>query len=85
MTKVVNKHGLATVLGRAMMDPNFADALSQDPAAAASGMWVALSPDEVAAVKNLNTATLTSAAAAIRGNLGVHAIFDQQQQQARMD
>jgi len=24
MTKVVNKHGLATVLGRAMMDPNFA-------------------------------------------------------------
>jgi len=84
-TNKVNQERLASVLGRAMMDEKFATALHQDPAAAAKSIGIVLGSDEVTAVKGVDTAKLTAASSAIRNNLGTRAIFDQQQQQARMD
>lgn len=87
MGNKVNQERLASVLGRAMLDENFAKELHKDPAATAKGIGVHLSTDEIAAVKGIDAAKLTAAASGIRSNLGLRAVFDtqNQQQQARMD
>jgi|GEM_PF-1426428 len=85
MSNKVNQERLATVVGRAVMDEKFASALQSDPVAAAKSIGVHLSTDEVAAVKGINAAQLTVASSGIRNSLGTRAIFDTQQQQARMD
>ncbi|MCU1750530.1 Os1348 family RiPP precursor [Pseudomonas sp. 6D_7.1_Bac1] len=85
MSNKVNQQTLASVVGRAVLDPGFADALQNDPATAAKNVGVHLSADEIAAVKSINVANLTAASAGIRSNLGTRAVFDTQQQQARMD
>ncbi|OLF55519.1 Os1348 family RiPP precursor [Pseudomonas chlororaphis] len=86
MTTRVNQERLASVVGRALLDKEFAAQLHKDPEAAAKGIGVHLSATELTAVKTIDTAKLTTAASAIRDKIGVAAIFDtQQQQQARMD
>jgi hypothetical protein len=85
MSNKVNQERLATVVGRAVLDEKFASDLQSDPAAAAKNIGVHLSADEIAAVKGIDAAKLTAASSSIRSNLGVRAIFDTQQQQARMD
>jgi hypothetical protein len=85
MSTKVNQERLASVVGRALLDKGFAAALSKDPQGAAQGIGVHLSTTEVAAVKSIDMTQLTSAASAIRDKIGVAAIFDTQQQQARMD
>lgn len=85
MSNKVNQQTLAAVVGRAVLDPGFADALHNDPATAAKNVGVHLSADEIAAVKGIDAAKLSAASAGIRSNLGTRAIFDTQQQQARMD
>ncbi|MCO7570021.1 Os1348 family RiPP precursor [Pseudomonas idahonensis] len=85
MSTKVNQERLASVVGRALLDKEFAAQLQKDPEAAAKGIGVHLSVTEVGAVKSIDTAKLTSAGSAIRDKIGVAAIFDTQQQQARMD
>jgi hypothetical protein len=87
MGNKVNQERLASVLGRAVLDEKFANALHSDPAGAAKNIGVHLSTDEIAAVKGIDAAKLTAASSSIRSNLGIRAVFDtqNQQQQARMD
>ncbi|EJL97631.1 Nitrile hydratase, alpha chain [Pseudomonas sp. GM102] len=86
MPSRVNQERLATVVGRALIDKDFAAKLHADAEAAAKGIGVHLSATELTAVKNIDTVKLGTAGAGIRDKLGTAAIFDQQQQiQARMD
>jgi hypothetical protein len=86
MPSRVNQERLATVVGRALIDKEFAAKLHADAEAAAKGIGVHLSATELTAVKNIDTVKLGTAGAGIRDKLGTAAIFDQQQQiQARMD
>lgn len=86
MPAKVNQERLATVVGRALIDKDFAEQLHKDAEGAAKGIGVHLSATELSAVKNIDVAKLGTAGAGIRDKLGAAAIFDQQQQiQARMD
>ncbi|MBV4459887.1 MULTISPECIES: Os1348 family RiPP precursor [Pseudomonas] len=86
MSAKVNQERLATVVGRALIDKEFAEQLHKDAEGAAKRIGVHLSATELTAVKNIDSAKLVSAGAGIRDKLGTAAIFDQQQQvQARMD
>ncbi|MDR8365101.1 MULTISPECIES: Os1348 family RiPP precursor [Pseudomonas] len=85
-TRAVNQERLATVVGRALLDKEFAEQLHKDAEAAVKGIGVHLTATELTAVKNIDTAKLGSAGAGIRDKLGNAAIFDQQQNvQAQMD
>jgi hypothetical protein len=81
----MNRDAIARVLGNAMVDSHFSDQLKADPAAAANSIGVHLSVDQVTALKKIDMVQLQHVGGLIRGKLGQHAIFDQQQQQARMD
>ncbi|MFJ4196903.1 Os1348 family RiPP precursor [Pseudomonas sp. NPDC089534] len=86
MSAKVNQERLATVVGRALIDKEFAEQLHKDAEGAAKKIGVHLNATELTAVKNIDSAKLVSAGAGIRDKLGTAAIFDQQQQvQARMD
>lgn len=86
MPKRVNQERLASVVGRALIDKDFAAKLHADAEAAAKGIGVHLSATELTAVKNIDATKLVSAGAGIRDKLGNAAIFDQQQNvQAQMD
>ncbi|PQO97497.1 nitrile hydratase [Pseudomonas frederiksbergensis] len=85
-TRAVNQERLATVVGRALLDKEFAEQLHKDAEAAVKGIGVHLTATELTAVKNIDTVKLGSAGAGIRDKLGNAAIFDQQQNvQAQMD
>jgi hypothetical protein len=82
----MNKERLASVLGRAVIDKEFAALLDKDPEAAVKSMGIHLNAESITAIREINSAKLTDVAAGLRGKLGTKAIFDQQQQQqARMD
>lgn len=82
----MSKEDLSKVLGRALLDHQFAETLHKDPAAAAKSMNAHLTHDELGAVKEVSAAHLATAATNIRKKLGAAAFFDQNQvQQAQMD
>jgi hypothetical protein len=76
---------IARVVGQALIDKKFADSLAQDPQKAAASIGVHLGPAESAAMKEIDVAKLESVSGVIRNKLGIAAVLDQQQQQARMD
>jgi hypothetical protein len=81
----MSREMVARVVGQAMIDKTFADSLAKDPAKAAASIGVHLGPAETTAMKDIDVAKLDSVANVIRGKLGISAVLDQQQQQARMD
>lgn len=81
----MSREAVARVLGHAMVDKAFADHLQSDPVAAAHSLGVHLGPAEVSAMKEIQLSQLETVASTIRGKLGISAVLDQQQQQARMD
>ena len=81
----MSREAVARVVGHAMIDKSFAESLKNDPAAAAHSIGVHLGPAETAAMKDIDTAKLESVANIVRSELGISAVLDQQQQQARMD
>ncbi|HYE26769.1 MAG TPA: Os1348 family NHLP clan protein [Allosphingosinicella sp.] len=83
----MSKQDLSKVLGRAMLDKEFAASLRKDPAAAAKSMRARLTAQELSAVKDISLTQFKSVSDVLRNKLGEAAFFDQQQvqQQARMD
>jgi hypothetical protein len=81
----MSRESVARVLGQAMVDKTFAASLQKDPAAAAHSLGVHLGTAEVTAMKEIQLSQLDSVANIVRNKLGISAVLDQQQQQARMD
>lgn len=76
---------VARVLGHAMIDAKFAEALHSDPATAARSIGVHLGTNEISAMKEINLHQMGTVGNTIRDKFGISALLDQQQQQARMD
>lgn len=72
---------LAKVIGRAVIDANYADRLVQDPAAAAAEIGAELDADQLRAVGDLSAIRLKSVGNIITEQLSELAFVDQQQQQ----
>jgi hypothetical protein len=78
--------GMSKVLGRALLDREFATKLQKDPASAAKSIGASLSTTEQKSIKDLSVAHMGSVSDILRKRLPTAAFFDQQQQQqARMD
>jgi hypothetical protein len=79
--------GMSKVLGRALLDREFATKLQKDPATAAKSIGASLTPAEQKSVKDLSVAHMNTVSDMLRKRLPSAAFFDQQQQQqqARMD
>jgi hypothetical protein len=82
---MTHRTAVARVLGTALIDKAFAEQLANDPVKAANSIGLHLGPNEVAALKDVNVGQLDNVAGVIRNKLGIAAVLDQQQQQARMD
>jgi hypothetical protein len=82
----MSKEALAKVVGRAMLDKDFAARLAKDPAEAAKSINAKLSKDEISALSDVSATHMKAVSSLLKKQLGAKAIFDQQQQQqARMD
>lgn len=82
----MTKEDLSKVIGRAVMDQNFANQLQKDPEAAAKSIGANLTPEETNSLKSISPTHLQTASTTLRSNLKPSMFFDQQQQQqARMD
>lgn len=81
------KEEFAKVIGRAVLDEDFASALTESPEVVAKSVGVRLNADQVKALKDLSPEQVASVSSALRDKLGPVAFLDQQQQQqqARMD
>jgi hypothetical protein len=83
----MSREAVARVLGQALVDKNFADALTKNPTEAAHSLGVHLGPNETSALKSVQVSQLENVANLVRSKLGISELLDQtqQQQQARMD
>jgi hypothetical protein len=83
----MSKEALSKVVGRAMLDRDFAAQLAKDPAAAAKSINAKLTKDELSALSDVSATHMKAVSNLLKKQLGKQAIFDQQQQQqqARMD
>lgn len=82
----MSRQAVAQVLGQALIDPSFAEALQKNPTTAANSIGVHLGPNETSAVKEIQHTQIASLASQLRSKLGPEALLDVQQQQvARMD
>lgn len=82
----MSQEGFANVIGRAVLDANFATALNEDPKVAADSIGAHLSVEELQSLRDISTAHIQSISDLLRQNIPRLAFFDQQQQQqAQMD
>jgi hypothetical protein len=82
----MSKEALAAVIGRAVLDQDFAAALKNDPQTAIQSIGADLTSEELQAVEDLSPDTLKAASVILQDKLPVNAFVDQQQQQqAQMD
>jgi hypothetical protein len=80
------KEEFARLIGRAVLDQNFAEALIESPEVVAKSVGVRLDKAQLTAIKDLKVADITTVSTGLRDRLGPVAFLDQQQQQqARMD
>jgi len=81
----MGKQDLANVLGRALLDQRFAAEVNSNPMQAAKSIGATLTTSESKALAGVDVAHLQAVSSLLRSKLPKAAVFDQQQQQARMD
>jgi hypothetical protein len=83
----MSKEQLAFVIGRAVLDQDFAASLKANPQAAIQSVGADLTSEELQAVEDLSPDTLKAASVILQDKLPENAFVDQQQQQvqAQMD
>jgi hypothetical protein len=84
---MASKEEFAKVVGRAVLDSDFAGALIESPQVVAKSVGVRLDAEQVKAIRSLKPETIDKVSSGLRDVLGPVAFVDQQQQQqqARMD
>lgn len=83
----MSKEALSKVIGRAVLDQDFAAKLAKNPKAAAASVNARLSADEINSLHDVSATHMKAVSRLLRQRLSASAFFDQQQQQqqARMD
>lgn len=83
MPNDIRDNEFAKVIGRAVIDPTFAEKMIKDPEAAATEVGATLEPDQVTAIKDLSAVRLRSVSDIITEQLSELAFVDNQQQQVQ--